>query len=121
MAEITDDLMKSELAKARQFTLVLLKRGPNYGTAESQPIVYSHGKRNMGLRLEGTMPLVGPVRGGDSGIVGISVFDRSPDEVRAIMDGDPGVQAGLFLVEMYPWITFPGDALPAAGGQPVQR
>jgi hypothetical protein len=33
--------------------------------------------------------------------------------VIAIMDGDPGVQAGIFTYEVHPVRSFPGDALPA--------
>ena len=29
------------------------------------------------------------------------------------MDGDPGVQAGVFVYELHPCRSFPGDALPA--------
>jgi uncharacterized protein YciI len=113
----SEETMRAELAKARQFTLVVLSRGPNYGTEGSQAIVWQHGRRNMALRLSGTMPLVGPVAGGDSGIIGICVFDTTGDEARAIMDGDPGVQAGLFTYAVYPWTSFPGDRLPAVQGE----
>ena len=39
---------------------------------------------------------------------------RTPDmdEVRRIMDGDPGVQAGVFTYELHPCRSFPGSALP---------
>jgi hypothetical protein len=108
----SEETMRVELAKARQFTLVVLSRGPNYGTEGSQMTVWTHGRRNMALRLAGTMPMVGPVAGGDSGIVGICVFDTTLDEARATMEGDPGVRAGLFTFAVYPWTSFPGDALP---------
>jgi uncharacterized protein YciI len=112
IAELSDEVMRAELARAREFTLVVLSRGPNYGSEGSQAIVWTHGKRNMALRLNGTMPLVGPVAGGDSGIVGLCVFDATADEARAIMEGDPGIRAGLFTYAVYPWTSFPGDALP---------
>ena len=38
---------------------------------------------------------------------------RPAEETKEIMDGDPGVQAGLFVYEVHPCRGFPGDALPA--------
>ena len=50
----------------------------------------------------------------DSEWAGIGIFDAPVDEVAArIMDGDPGVQAGIFTYEIHPIRSFPGDTLPA--------
>ncbi|WP_457100332.1 hypothetical protein [Microbacterium sp. P5_E9] len=35
------------------------------------------------------------------------------DETREVMDGEPGVQAGIFVYDTHPTRSFPGDALPA--------
>jgi hypothetical protein len=112
---ISEETFRGELGKAREFTLVVLSRGPNYDSPDRGAIVWAHGRRNMSLRLQGKMPLVGPVGGGDSGIVGICVFDATADEARAVMLDDPGIKAGLFTFAVYPWTSFPGDALPAKG------
>jgi hypothetical protein len=42
------------------------------------------------------------------------------EAVREIMDGDPGVQAGMFTYHVHPCRGFPGDALRAAA-QAVAR
>ncbi|HEV8649157.1 MAG TPA: hypothetical protein VG276_07050 [Actinomycetes bacterium] len=42
---------------------------------------------------------------------GIAIFDAEVDKVRRIMDGDPGMQAGVFTYEVHPCRSFPGDAL----------
>jgi hypothetical protein len=47
----------------------------------------------------------------DSEVRGVGIFARSLDQTREIMDGDPGVQAGVFVYEMHPVRSFPGDAL----------
>jgi hypothetical protein len=35
------------------------------------------------------------------------------NETRQIMDGDPGVKAGIFVYEVHPCSSFPVDTLPA--------
>ena len=49
----------------------------------------------------------------DSQWSGIGIFNADAHEVARIMDGDPGVQAGVFTYEVHPVRSFPGDALPA--------
>jgi hypothetical protein len=49
----------------------------------------------------------------DSDLAGIGIFHTTAEETKEIMDGDPGVQAGLFVYEVHPCRGFPGDALPA--------
>jgi hypothetical protein len=42
----------------------------------------------------------------------MGIFKTSVEETRNIMDGDPGVQAGIFVYEIHPCRSFPGDSLP---------
>ncbi len=58
------------------------------------------------------LSIVCPVRDGGE-VNGVGIFNANEDETRAIMDGDPGVQAGVFVYELHPTRSFPGDALPA--------
>lgn len=106
---ITDDYMRDRISKAKAYALIVLRPTPQYSAADSRPIVWEHGRRNMALQAAGIMPIVCPV--GNDEIAGIGIFSTSPDEARAIMADDPGVRAGIFTVEVHPCRAFPGDAL----------
>ncbi len=108
---ISDDDMARIPAMTKPYTIVVLRPGPHRRQEGTQATVFEHGRRNMALRAQGTMPIVLPI-GGGADISGISVFDRTVAEVREIMDDDPGVQAGLFVYDVYEGRGFPGDALP---------
>lgn len=111
VSAISDEEMSRIPAMTKPYTVVVLRPGPHRHSEGANAIVFEHGRRNMALRAEGTMAIVLPI-GGGADISGISVFDRSAGEVREIMDGDPGVQAGLFVYDLYEGRGFPGDALP---------
>lgn len=108
--QITDDYMHDRIGKARSYALIVLRPTPEYFAADSRPIVWEHGRRNMALQAAGIMPIVCPV--GDDEISGIGILNTDPDEARAIMADDPGVRAGIFTVEVHACRAFPGDALP---------
>jgi hypothetical protein len=108
--EITDEFMRDRLAKSRTYSLMILKAGPNYGTDGSERIIWEHGRRNFSLRAEGLLSIVCPVPD-DSEVCGIGIFNADADRVRELMDGDPGVQAGVFVYELHLCRGFPGDAL----------
>ncbi len=112
MAAISDAYMQEMLAKTREYTIVILKAGPAAGTEGAQAIIHEHARRNFALRSGGVLAIVCPVRDG-SGVSGIGIFNAGIDRVREIMDGDPGVQAGIFTYEIHPTRSFPGDCLPA--------
>jgi hypothetical protein len=109
---ITDEYMREMLAKSRDYVVVIVilyasgKRPPG-----ADEIVWEHGRRNFQLRAEGRLAIVCPVRD-DTTVSGVGIFTGNMEEVRAIMDGDPGVQAGIFTYELHPCRSFPGDALP---------
>ena len=112
MAEITDEFMMAMLPKAKGYTAVLLRAGPNRTMEGADKIVWEHGRRNFSLRADGVLSIVCPVLD-DSDLAGIGIFHATAEETKAIMDADPGVQAGLFVYELHPCRGFPGDALPA--------
>jgi hypothetical protein len=117
MTEITDDDMKARLTNVRAYCVVRLNKGPAYEpqdvrTPEQAKIVWEHGRRNMQLRAEGKMALVGPVAGGGE-LVGLCVFGVPEAEARALMDGDGAVRASIFVYDVVTWYGFPGDSLPA--------
>ncbi len=111
MTLMTDDHMRMMLGQSRLYTVVLLKAGPNRSTDGVNAIVWEHGRRNFELRARGILSIVCPITDG-SEWAGIGIFNASIDEVKEIMDGDPGVAAGVFVYEMHPCRSFPGDRLP---------
>jgi hypothetical protein len=112
VSEITDEYMREMLAKTKAYSLVLLQQGPSYEAAGRDQLVWEHGRRNFELRAAGKLAIVCPVLD-DSPVCGIGIFDAEADEVAEIMDGDPGVQAGVFEYEIHPVRSFPGSTLPA--------
>ena len=110
---ITDEMMRERLPHARMYCIVFLRRTPKLERPAADPVIWEHGRRNFALREAGLMPIVCPIDDG-SELAGVSIFDAEPDRVREIMEGDPGVQAGIFTYEVHPARGFPGSALPAS-------
>jgi YCII-related domain-containing protein len=110
-ARITDEFMRDMLGKSRAYTLVLLKAGPNRDVDGADATVWEHARRNFEMRADGVLAIVCPITD-DGDWRGIGIFDAPPDEVAALMDGDPGVQTGVFEYEVHPVRSFPGDSLP---------
>jgi hypothetical protein len=108
----TDEMMRQRMAQATSYTLVLLRHTDKYGIEGTDNIIWEHARRNMGLQADSIQPIVCPV-GDETGLAGIGVFVGNPDEVRAIMDGDPAVQAGILSYTVHSCRSFPGSALPA--------
>ncbi|MDB5538724.1 MAG: hypothetical protein JWQ89_451 [Devosia sp.] len=111
MTTITDDYMKEILSKSRPYTVIILRKGPNYVAEGARQVVWEHGRRNFELRASGKLAIVAPVTD-DSDIAGIGFFTGSIDETRQLMEDDPGVKAGWFTFEVHPVRSFPGDSLP---------
>jgi hypothetical protein len=112
VSEITDEQMLEMLTATKAYTLMVLRQGPNYDAPGRDQIVWEHGRRNFELRADGKLAIVCPVVD-DSSLCGIGVFDATAVQVAEIMDGDPGVQAGVFEYEVHPVRGFPGSTLPA--------
>jgi hypothetical protein len=110
MTHVTDEQMHQALSETRAYTALLLFAGPKYGTDEAQPIMWEHGRRNLELRADGVLSIVCPIMD-DSPLCGVAVYAGTIDEVRTIVEGDPGVQAGVFTYELHPARSFPGDSL----------
>ena len=111
LPEITDDTMRERIQGARGYTALILEAGPNRAMPGVEKIIWEHGRRNMALRQAGVLAIVCPVGAGD--VCGLGIFDADAEAVREIMDGDPGVRAGVFTYQVHPCRGFPGDALPA--------
>jgi hypothetical protein len=112
MTTITDEFMREMLTTTKQYCLVILKAGPNPDHPDRGKIAWEHGRRNFALRADGLLSIVCPIADG-SAVAGVGIFNATADEVRKIMDEDPGVKAGVFVYELHPCRSFPGDSLPA--------
>jgi len=111
MTHITDEYMRQMLTTTRSYCVVVLKAGPNRDMPGADKIIWEHGRRNFALRAEGVLSIVCPVTdGGD--VRGIGIFNGDTEQIRKVMDEDPGVLAGVFVYDMHPCRSFPGDSLP---------
>jgi uncharacterized protein YciI len=85
------------------FQLHLLLKGPKidaYDEATTKRIVGEHIARNVALHAQGDLKLAGAVTGHES-IVGLGLFQKgSVEEVRRMSEEDPGVEAGMYRVEV---------------------
>jgi hypothetical protein len=111
MTTISDDFMRQMLSKTKNYCIIILKAGPNHNMDGVQKILWEHARRNFELRAAGMLSIVCPVAD-DSDINGIGIFNAPAEEVKKIMDDDPGVKAGVFVYELHTCRSFPGDSLP---------
>ncbi|GAB3031486.1 hypothetical protein GCM10027052_05150 [Parafrigoribacterium mesophilum] len=111
MQSFTDEQLNAWRANARAYTAVLLRPGPHRGDNNAASIIWEHGRRNMELHADGRLAIVCPVT--DTGdLSGIGIFNLDRDATRAVMEGDPAVQAGVLVYDVYEVRGIPGDALP---------
>jgi len=108
---ITDEQMREELRTAKPYTIVLLRSTARRREAGIDRIIWEHGRRNFELRARGVLAIVCPVVD-ESNLSGVCIFTTNSEETRKIMNGDPGVEAGLFTYEIHSTKTFPGSRLP---------
>ena len=90
---------------------MVLNKAARYSRPEADAVVWEHGHRNVGLREAALMPIVCPIVD-FSESAGIGIFAASPERVSEIMSEDPDVKAGVFAVEIYAIVGFPGSVLP---------
>lgn len=107
---ISDELMREMLQKTRPHTVVILRRTPKRDEPGADRVVWEHGRRNFLLRNEKKLLIVCPVND-ETDVRGLCVFSTGLDETRKIMEGDPAVRAGIFVYEVHPAESFPGDSL----------
>jgi len=111
MPDFTDAMMRDRLTQARTYTACVLRKTPRMSEPGSDKIVWEHGRRNMKLNSEGVLAVVCPIND-ETELSGIGIFAADLDETKRILDGDPGVQAGIFTYEVHSCQGFPGNALP---------
>src|ERR1700760_4218441 len=100
MRTFTDEEMGRLLPTTKAYTVVILKKGPNFNDATTPPIIWEHGRRNFGLRDDGVMPVVLPVTDGTD-VCGVCVLTATVEQAATIMGEDPGVAAGVFTYEAH--------------------
>ncbi|GAA3292576.1 hypothetical protein GCM10020218_067760 [Dactylosporangium vinaceum] len=116
----TDDTMRDRLQQSAAYTPILLHATDRCVRPDVDPIIWEHGRRNMALVDAGLLAVVIPVTD-DSPLSGIGIFAADPDTVRAVMDDDPGVRAGIFTYELHTGRGFPGASLPHPDADPNGR
>jgi hypothetical protein len=109
---ITDEFMRGRLGAARTYTAVLLRKTAAFKRPDVDPTIWEHGRRNMALAEHGVLAIVLPANDDPGDWAGLGIFAASPEDVAQIMDGDPGVRAGIFSYEIHPVRGFPGSRLP---------
>ena len=111
MTEITDDYMREMLGKSHGYSVVVLKKGPNYRAEGDRSIIWEHGRRNFAMRAAGQLAIVVPLAS-ETDMAGLGLFTTGIEETRALMADDPAVKAGWLTFEVYSGRSFPGDSLP---------
>jgi hypothetical protein len=111
MTVFTDEQMRAGMAAARTYSVVILHKTARSTEQGVDKITWEHGRRNFGLRADGMLPIVCPVRD-ETDVAGVGVFTTTVEETKKIMDDDPGAKAGVFTYEVHACRGFPGSALP---------
>jgi len=111
METITDEFMRQMISSTKDYTIVILKAGPNGDLPGVEKIIWEHARRNFSLRESGVLSIVCPISDG-SDIGGVGIFNAGVDEVESLMEADPAVRAGVLTYEIHPCRSFPGDKLP---------
>jgi hypothetical protein len=110
MTAITDEFMKQTLPKAKQYVICILKAGPKINQLGVEKIIWEHGRRNFQLHADDVLCIVCPVTD-ESDVRGVGIFNAGIEEVKKIMDEDPGVKTGCFIYELHSCRSFQGDSL----------
>jgi|SRR5919201_5004786 uncharacterized protein YciI len=90
------------------FTVVLLASptaDPELDENESAAIQDAHLNHLATLHEAGELIAAGPLRDPDGRFRGLSIFSVDADEARRLSEADPAVRAGVFGLEVVPWIV----------------
>jgi hypothetical protein len=112
MTIITDEFMMGMPSKTKIYSLVILKPGPHINHPDFNALLWEHARRNFALREEGILSIVCPVSD-ESEIKAIGIFNADEEKTRQIMAEDICIKEGVFVFEIHPARSFPGDSLPA--------
>ena len=93
MTEITDEFMTQMISRARDFSIVILKAGPNRSRPGAEKIIWEHARRNFLLRARELLPIVCPICD-ESDLAGIGIFNANIEETKSIIGGRSGGERG---------------------------
>jgi uncharacterized protein YciI len=101
-----------QLGNMKPYTILLLKKGPEFNSADAQKIIQSeHLPHLFKLRAEGKMLLSMPVMD-NTDVTAIGIYDSlDKEELKKITDTDPAVQKGIFTYELLNSVGMKGDTL----------
>jgi uncharacterized protein len=86
--------------------LILRADAPKLSEEEENVLQDAHMVYTAKLHDEGHLLAAGPILGApDRELRGLSIYKGSPDEVKALADLDPGVLAGRYAHQFFPWIV----------------
>jgi len=92
-----------------QFTVALLilrADAPKLSEKEENALQDAHMAHVAKLHDEGHLLAAGPILGtSDRELRGLSIFRGSPSDVKVLADQDPGVLAGKYTHQFFPWIV----------------
>lgn len=92
----------------KKYVLCVLKTGPNAAALAKdsvKKILAGHMKNIEALESKGKLVVAGPFTDATDW-EGIFVFNvTTVEEAKKLTDTDPGVQTGLFSVELHPWYS----------------
>jgi uncharacterized protein YciI len=105
-----DSTVTKAVPKIKQFWMVILKTGPNdkeiTDTAQRNKIFADHFANMERLYNEGFLKAAGPFGKNDFSWRGLFIFDcTTKEEAAALVATDPGVAAGIFIVDIVPWYS----------------
>ena len=91
--------------------LVLRPDAPDLDDTEAAALQDAHMSHLADLYEAGVLVAAGPLLGdADRRCRGLSLLTVGPDEARRLKEADPAVQAGLYAIEIFPWMV-PSGAL----------
>ena len=93
--------MPEFLYTVRPSRIEMLTDGP---TSEEAHVLEAHARYVSGLASDGVVELAGRTQTADASTFGIVIF-RAEDEhaARSIMEGDPAVEHGVMISELFPY------------------
>ncbi|AUN40329.1 hypothetical protein [Tsukamurella tyrosinosolvens] len=107
---VTDEQIQDLVRTAQPYSLVLLRWGPRRDQDGAEAIEREHQRRMVSLRADGVIAILCPIL--DDAMAGMAVMAVPAERAAEIIAGDPCVRAEMMHSEVYPCLSFPGDALP---------
>lgn len=96
--------------KIEQYFFVLIRTGPkqDFDSAQKQVLFKGHMDNINRLYYDGILKVAGPFDKNDLSWRGIFIFDcKTKEEAEKLVQTDPAVAAGLFVVDIVPWYSSP--------------